>query len=75
QPPRTYVGPDGKPHEIVYNQGLNLSPGAREQLKRELLAQMRKHPESVSRIYQISPADIAAVLAGTKAFPEKLLDQ
>lgn len=75
QPPRSYTGPDGKQHEIVYNQGLNLSPGAREQLKRELLAQMRKHPEAVSRIYRISPADIAAVVAGTKAFPEKLLDQ
>lgn len=75
QPPRNYIGPDGKQHEIVYNQGLNLSPGAREQLKRELLAQMRKQPEAVSRIYQISPADIAAVVAGTKAFPEKLLDQ
>ena len=32
QPPQTYKGPDGKQHEIVYNQGLALSPGAREEL-------------------------------------------
>ena len=75
QPPRTYVGPDGKPREIVYNQGLVLSSGAREQLKQELLAQMRKHPDAVSQIYGVSRADIAAVLDGTKPFPESLLNQ
>lgn len=75
QPPSTYLGPDGKQHEIAYNQGLSLSPGAREQLKRELLAQMKQHPEAVSRIYRISLDDITAVVAGTKPFPEKLLDQ
>ena len=75
QPPSSYTGPDGQPHEIVYNQGLVLSPHSREQLKRELLAQMRSHPESVSRVYQISPADIAAIVAGTQAFPDKLLEQ
>ncbi|MGH8081527.1 MAG: hypothetical protein ACREP7_13215 [Lysobacter sp.] len=75
QPPNTYIGPDGKPHEIVYNQGLNLSPGTREQLKRELLAQMQQHPDAVSRIYAISKGDIAAVVAGTKPFPEELLNQ
>lgn len=75
QPPGSFTGPDGQQHEIVYNQGLILSPHAREQLKRELLTQMRQHPEAVSRVYQISPADIAAILAGTQAFPDKLLDQ
>lgn len=75
QPPATFTGPDGKPHDIVYNQGLILSPGARAQLKRELLAQMQQHPDAVSRIYQISKDDIAAVVAGNKPFPEKLLDQ
>lgn len=75
QPPGSYTGPDGQQREIVYNQGLILSPHTREQLKRELLTQMRQHPEAVSRVYQISPADIAAILAGTQAFPDKLLDQ
>ncbi|MBT2751404.1 MULTISPECIES: hypothetical protein [unclassified Lysobacter] len=75
QPPRTYTGPDGKQHEIVYNQGLNLSPGTREQLKRQLLAQMQQHPDAVSRIYAISKDDIAAVVAGTKPFPDELLNQ
>ena len=75
QPPRTFIGPDGKPQEIVYNQGLALSPGARDQLKQQLLAEMRAHPEAVSQIYGISRADIAAVLDGTKPFPESLLNQ
>ncbi|ALN92432.1 hypothetical protein [Lysobacter gummosus] len=75
QPPSTYTGPDGKQHEIVYNQGLNLSPGTREQLKRQLLAEMQQHPDAVSRIYAISKDDIAAVVAGTKPFPDELLNQ
>jgi hypothetical protein len=75
QPPRAYTGPDGKQHEIVYNQGLNLSPGTREQLKKQLLAEMQQHPDAVARIYAISKDDIAAVVAGTKPFPDELLNQ
>lgn len=75
QPPQTYIGPDGKPHPIVYNQGLSLSPGARERLKKELLVEMRERPDAVAKIYEMSKEDIAAVVAGTKPFPEALLDQ
>ncbi|MBO7942822.1 hypothetical protein JTP77_043985, partial [Streptomyces sp. S9] len=47
QPPPSYKGPDGKQHEIVYNQGLALSPGAREELQRQRLQQMRDQPEAI----------------------------
>ncbi|WP_408952450.1 hypothetical protein [Lysobacter sp. Hz 25] len=75
QPPQTYIGPDGKPHPIVYNQGLSLSPGARERLKKELLVEMRERPDAVAKIYEMSEEDIAAVVAGKKPFPEALLNQ
>jgi hypothetical protein len=75
QPPQTYIGPDGKPHPIVYNQGLSLSPGARERLKKELLVEMRERPDAVAQIYEMSKEDIAAVVAGKKPFPEALLNQ
>lgn len=75
QPPQSYRGPDGKQHEIVYNQGLALSPGAREELKRQRLQQMREQPEAISKIYGIGRDEIAAVLAGTRPFPDRLIDQ
>jgi hypothetical protein len=75
QPPQTYIGPDGKPHPIVYNQGLSLSPGARERLKKELLVEMRERPDAVAKIYEMSKEDIAAVVEGRKPFPEALLNQ
>lgn len=75
QPPRTFKGPDGKQHEIVYNQGLALSAGAREELKRQRLQQMREQPEAISKIYGIGRDEIAAVLAGKQPFPDRLIDQ
>jgi len=75
QPPQSYKGPDGKQHEIVYNQGLALSPGAREELKRQRLQQMRDQPEAISKIYGIGRDEIAAVLAGKRPFPDRLIDQ
>lgn len=75
QPPQTYIGPDGKPHEIVYNQGLSLSPGAREELKRQRLQQMRQQPEAISKMYGIGMDEIAAIVAGKRPFPDRLIDQ
>lgn len=75
QPPQSYKGPDGKQHDIVYNQGLALSAGAREELKRQRLQQMRDQPEAISKIYGIGRDEIAAVLAGKQPFPDRLIDQ
>lgn len=75
QAPQSYVGPDGKTHEIVYNQGLTLSDQERALLKKELLEDMRQHPFAFSKIYGMTEEDVKAVLAGTKPFPEALLYQ
>lgn len=75
QAPETYTGPDGKQQQIVYNQGLALSAGAREELKKLRLQQMREQPEAISKIYGIGRDEIAAVLAGKQAFPDRLIDQ
>ena len=75
QPPQSYKGPDGKQHDIVYNQGLALSASAREELKRQRLQQMREQPEAIAKIYGMGRDEIAAVLAGKRPFPDRLIDQ
>lgn len=71
QPPKTFIGPDGKPHEIVYNQSwiLSLTPTEREQYQAELMDQLKKDPEGFARLYNLNPKFVEEVAAGRKPFP------
>ena len=75
QPPQTYVGPDGKEHAIVYNQGLNLDSQETRQLEREIIRDMRAHPEVFVGLHGLEMADVEAIVAGKKRLPRELLSR
>lgn len=73
--PQTYIGPDGKEHQIVYNQGLNLDKDEVRQLRAEVLKDMRAHPDAFVRLYGLELEDVQAIASGKREFPEELLAQ
>lgn len=73
--PQTYIGPDGKEHQIVYNQGLNLDEDEVRQLRAEVLKDMRVHPDAFVRLYGLELEDVQAIASGKREFPEELLAQ
>lgn len=73
--PQTYIGPDGKEHQIVYNQGMNLDKQEVQQLKAEIIKDMRLHPEAFARLYGMELDEVQAIASGKREFPKELLAQ
>ena len=73
QPPQTFRGPDGLPRIIAYEVGIQPDNSDRNAVKAAMLADMKNHPRNIERAYDLSADEIAAILAGTKPFPEILL--
>ena len=73
QPPQTFRGPDGFPRIIAYEVGVVPDNSNREAVKAGVLADMKNHPRNIERSYDLSTEEIAAIVAGTKPFPEILL--
>jgi hypothetical protein len=73
QAPQTYVGPDGKEHAIVYNQGLNLDARGVQQMKAEIITDMRAHPDTFVGLYGLERSDVDAIVAGKKDLPKEML--
>lgn len=75
QAPKTYIGPDGKPQEIVYNQSfiLSLTPVEKEQYEAEMLDQLKQNPEAFAKLYNLDPKFVEEVAAGRKPFPTAVL--
>ena len=73
QAPQTYVGPDGKEHAIAYNQGLNLDSRGVQQMKAEIITDMRAHPEVFVGLYGLERSDVDAIVAGKKDLPKDML--
>lgn len=73
QAPQTYIGPDGKEHAIVYNQGLNLDSRGVQQMKAEIIMDMRAHPEVFVGLHGLEKSDVDDILAGKKDLPKEML--
>lgn len=75
QPPKTYIGPDGKPHEIVYNKSwiLSLTPVEKEQYQAELMDQLKQNPQAFAKLYNLDPKFVEEVAAGRKPFPSAVM--
>jgi hypothetical protein len=73
QPPQTFRGPDGLPRLIAYEVGVVPDSSNPELVKAAMLADMKNHPRNIERSYDLSAEEIAAIVAGTKPFPEILL--
>ena len=73
QPVRTFRGPDGLPHIIVYdpaNVPDNTDPA---QVRAAVLEDMKNHPTNIERAYDLSQAQIAEIVAGKRPVPESML--
>ena len=73
QPVRTFRGPDGLPHMIVYdpaNPPDNTDPA---QVRAAVLEDMKNHPRNIERAYDLTEAQIAEIVEGKRAFPEAML--
>ncbi len=75
EPPRTTIGPDGKPREIVYNQGMRLTHTQLMQFKAVILEDMKRHPEAFAQAYGMELEEIQEILSGKREFPQRILDQ
>jgi len=73
QPPRTTMGPDGKPRDIVYNQGMRLNHAQLMELKAVMLEDMKLHPEAFAQVYGMEAEEIQEILSGKREFPHSIL--
>ena len=73
QPGRTFRGPDGRPHLITYDPANPPDNKDPVQVKAALLEDMKNHPRNIMGAYDLTEAQIAEILAGTRPFPENLL--
>ena len=73
QPPRTYRGPDGRPHLINYEVGKTLDDSDAALVRAAVLEDMRNHPRNIVSSYDIPLADVEAIVAGKKPYPDELL--
>ena len=72
-PVRTFRGPDGRAHIISYDDKNPPDSSDPEQVRKALLSDMKWYPGNIKRNYDLSEADIKAMLAGTKPIPEFML--
>jgi hypothetical protein len=73
QPTRTYRGPDGRPHLINYEVGKTLDDYDAALVRAAVLEDMRNHPRNIVASYEIPLADVEAIVAGKKPYPDELL--
>ena len=73
QPVRTFRGPNGLPHIIVYDPAKlpdNTDPA---QVRAAVLEDMKNHPGNIERSYDRSKAQIQDIVAGKQPLPEWML--
>ena len=73
QPVRTFRGPDGLPHIIVYDPAKLPDNNDVEQVRAAVLEDMRNHPTNIVRSYDLTEAQIAEIVAGKRPVPETML--
>ena len=73
QPVRTFRGPDGLPHIIVYDPAKLPDNNDPEQVREAVLQDMRNHPRNIVRSYDLTEAQIAEILAGKRPLPDYML--
>jgi hypothetical protein len=73
QPVRTFRGPDGLPHIIVYDPANPPDNNDAAQVREAVLADMRNHPRNIVRSYDLTEAQIAEILAGKRPVPATML--
>ena len=73
EPVRTFRGPDGRAYIISYNESAPPDNNDAEQVRKALLSDMKFFPTNIQNSYDLSPADIKAILAGTKTMPAYML--
>jgi hypothetical protein len=73
QPTRTFRGPDGRPHLINYEVGKTLDDTDAALVRAAVLEDMRNHPGNIVSGYDIPLADVEAIVAGKKPYPDELL--
>jgi hypothetical protein len=72
-PVRTFRGPDGRAHIISYDEKNPPDSNDAGQVRTALLSDMKYFPTNIQRSYGLSPADIQAMLAGSKSIPDYML--
>ena len=73
EPTRTFRGPDGRPQLISYELDKPEDSTDPVAVKEGLLSDMAHHPRNITNAYGLTEAEIAAILAGTRPFPDALL--
>jgi hypothetical protein len=73
QPVRTFRGPDGLPHIIVYDPAKPPDNNDAEQVRAAVLEDMRNHPRNIVRSYDLTEAQIAEIVAGKRPVPDSML--
>ena len=73
QPVRTFRGPDGLPHIIVYDPAKVPDNSDPAQVRAAVLEDMRNHPTNIQRSYDLTAAQVAEILAGKRPLPDWML--
>ena len=73
QPVRTFRGPDGLPHLIVYDQTNPPDKNDPDQVRAAMLEDMKNHPRNIVRSYDLTREQVDDIVAGRKPFPPELL--
>lgn len=76
EPPKTFVGADGKRQPFLYNGSSQSSAveDGREDRRKLLMQQLRADPVGFARTHELAEKEVRWILDGTEDFPERLLD-
>lgn len=76
EPPKTFVGIDGKTHALEYNGSAKFDARqeARETRRALLMRQLMADPQRFARDNQLSLKEVQWIVDGTSDFPDRLLD-
>lgn len=76
EPPKSFVGADGKRHPFQYNGSAQSSAieDARDARRKLLMQQLRADPVGFARTNKLAKKEVQWILDGTEDFPERLLD-
>lgn len=76
EPPKTFVGIDGKTHALEYNSSAksDARQEARDIRRALLMRQLMADPQRFARDNQLSLKEVQWIVDGTSDFPDRLLD-
>lgn len=74
EPPKTYLGPDGRPHAFDYSKpGQDLVEQARQMRRRQLMAELMANPAAFAAAHNLDQKQVRWIADGESDFSEDLL--